>query len=133
MKMKTKTKNKQTNKKKQILINKPVYLGLSIQELRKILMYEFWYDYVKVKYGKKAKLCLKDTHSFIVYIKIDDIYKDIAEEFERRFDILNYESECSSIERPLPKGKNKKSNWINERWIRGKNHDKICWIKSKNL
>ena len=110
-----------------------MYLGLSIQELRKILMYEFWYDYVKAKYGKKAKLCLKDTHSFIVYIKIDDIYKDIAEEFERRFDILNYESECSSIERPLPKGKNKKSNWINERWIRGKNHDKICWIKSKNL
>ena len=133
MKMKTKTKNKQTNKQKQILINKPVYLGLSIQELRKILMYEFWYDYVKAKYGKKAKLCLNDTHSFIVYTKIDDIYKDIAEEFERRFDILNYESECSSIERPLPKGKNKKSNWINERWIRRKNHDKICWIKSKNL
>ena len=52
MKMKkTKTKNKQ------ILINKPVYLGLSILELRKILMYEFWYDYVKPKYGKKAKLC----------------------------------------------------------------------------
>ena len=55
MKMK-KNKNKQT-KKKQILINKPVYLGLSIQELLKILMYEFWYDYVKPKYGKKSKLC----------------------------------------------------------------------------
>ena len=40
-----------------MLINKPVYLGLSILELRKILMYEFWYDYVKPKYGKKAKLC----------------------------------------------------------------------------
>ena len=46
---------KKQNKK--ILINKPVYLGLSILELRKILMYEFWYDYVKPKYGKKAKLC----------------------------------------------------------------------------
>ena len=92
-------------------------------------MYEFWYDYVKPKYGKKAKLCYKN----IVYIKTDDIYKDIAEDVERRFDMSNYESESNSIERPLPKGKNKKSNWINERWIRRKNHDKICWIKSKNL
>ena len=50
-------------KKKQteILMNKPVYLGLSILELTKILMYEFWYDYVKPRYGKKAKLCYMDT------------------------------------------------------------------------
>ena len=110
-----------------------MYLGLSILELREILMYEFWCDYVKAKSGKKAKLCWKDTDSFIVYIKTDDIYyKDIAEEFERRFDMSNYESECSSIERPLPKGKSKKIK-INKRWIRQKNHDKICWIKSKNL
>ena len=43
--------------KRQIIINKPVYLGLSIPGLRKILIYEFWYDYVKPKYGEKAKLC----------------------------------------------------------------------------
>ena len=60
-------------------MNKPVYLGLSILELSKILMYEFWYDYVKPKYGKKAKLCFMDTDWLIVYIKADDIYKDIAE------------------------------------------------------
>ena len=42
-------------------------------------MYEFWYDYVKLKYGEKAKLCYMDTDSFIVYIKkTNDIYKDIA-------------------------------------------------------
>ena len=57
MKMKKKKTTKKTKNKKQVLINKPVYLGLSILELRKILMYEFWYDYVKPKYGKKAKLC----------------------------------------------------------------------------
>ena len=44
-------------KKTEILMNKPVYLGLSILELSKILMYEIWYDYVKPKYGEKAKLC----------------------------------------------------------------------------
>ena len=50
-------------------MNKPVYLGLSILELSRILMFEFWYDYVKPKYGRKAKLCYMDTGSFIVYIK----------------------------------------------------------------
>ena len=56
-------------KKTQVLMNKPVYLGLSILELSKILIYEFWYDYVKPKYGEKAKLSYMDTDSFIVYIK----------------------------------------------------------------
>ena len=48
-------------KKTQILVNKPVYLGLSILELSKILMYEFWYEYSKLKYGEKAKLCYMDA------------------------------------------------------------------------
>ena len=60
-------------KKTEILMNKPVYWGLSILQLSKILMFEFWYDYVKQKYDKKAKLCYMDTDSFIVYIKTDDI------------------------------------------------------------
>ena len=50
-------------------MNKPVHLGLSILELGKILMYDFWYDYVKPKYSEKAKLCYMDTDSFTVYIK----------------------------------------------------------------
>ena len=64
-----------------------------------MLMYEFWYDYVKPKYGEKAKFCYMDIYSFIVYIKIDDIYKDIAEDVEIRFDTSNYK-----LDRPLPKG-----------------------------
>ena len=70
-------------------MNKPVYLGLSILELSKILMYEFWYDYVKPKFGEKAKLCYMDTDSFIVYTKTDDIYKDITEVVETKFDASN--------------------------------------------
>ena len=87
----------------EVLTNKPVYLGLSVLELSKILMYEFWYGYVKPKYGKKVKLCYMDTGIFIVYIKTDDIYKDIAEDVETRFDASNYD-----LDRPFPKGKNKK-------------------------
>ena len=56
---------------------------------------------------------------------IFNIYKKIAEDVETRFDTSNYELECNSINGPLPKGKNKKRNWIKERWIRRKNHGKI--------
>ena len=66
-------------------------------------MYEFWYNYVKPKHGEKAKLCYMDTNGFIVYIKTDDIYKDIPEDVETIFDTSNYE-----LDRPLPKEKNKK-------------------------
>ena len=72
-------------KKIEILMNKPVYIGFSIITLSKVLMYEFWYDYVKPKYGEKTKLCYMDTDSFIVYIKTDDIYEDIADNVETRF------------------------------------------------
>ena len=90
-------------RKTQILMNKPVYLGLSILDLIKTVMYEFWYDYVKPKYGENAKLCYMDTDSLLVHVKTEDIYKDIAEDVETRFDISNFE-----IDRPLPKEKNKK-------------------------
>ena len=86
-------------------MNKPVHLGLSILELSKILMHEFWYDYVKPKYGEKVKSYYMDKDSFILYIKIDDIYRNII---ETRFDTSNYELECNCIERSLPKGKDKK-------------------------
>ena len=66
-------------------------------------MYEFWYDYVTRKYGEKAKLCYIDTNSFIVFMKTDDIYRNISGDAETRFDTSNYE-----LDMPLLKGKNKK-------------------------
>ena len=73
-------------------MSKPVHLRLSILELSKILMYEFWYDYIKLKCGKKVKLCYMDTDSFIVYIKTEHIYKDIPEDVETMLilQIMNY-------------------------------------------
>ena len=61
----------------QILMNKPVYLGLSILDLSEAVTYKFWYDYVKPKYGENAKLCYMDKERFIVHVKTDNIYKDI--------------------------------------------------------
>ena len=69
-----------SNEKTQILMNKPVYLGLSILEISKIVMWEFWYDYLKLKYVQKLKLYHKDKDSFIVYLKTENIYRDISKD-----------------------------------------------------
>ena len=90
-------------KKTKIKMNKPIYLGLSILDISKILMYELWYDYMKPKYSNDMKLCYMDTDSFVMNIKTEDFYKDIANDVEKRFDTSNYE-----VDRPLPTGKNKK-------------------------
>ena len=63
-------------------MNKPLYLGMSILDISKMLMYEFWYDHFKPKYGNKAKLCYTVTDSFIIYIKIEDIFQDIFNDVE---------------------------------------------------
>ena len=72
-------------------MNKPIYLGLSILDISKTLMYEFWYDYMKPKYNDNVRLCYMDTDSFIMNIKTNDFYKDIANDVENRFDTSNYE------------------------------------------
>ena len=73
-------------KKTKVKMNKPVYLGLSLLEISKTVMYEFWYDYIKPEYQKNVKLCYMDTDSFIIYIKTEDFYEDIADDVEKRFD-----------------------------------------------
>ena len=84
-------------------MNNPVYLGLSILDLHETVLYGFSYDYVEPEFGENNKLCYMDTNSFIVHVKTDDIYKDIAKDVETRFDTTNFEKD-----RPLPKGKNEK-------------------------
>ena len=84
-------------------MNKPIYLGLSILDISKILMYEFWYDYMKPKYGNDVKLYYMDTDSFVMNIKTTDFYKDISRDVDNKFDTSNYE-----VNRLLPMEKNKK-------------------------
>ena len=74
-------------KKTQIFMKKP---GISILYVSKIVMYEFLYDYMKPKYGEKTKLCNMDIESFIVYIKTEDIYSNIENIVESRFDTSIY-------------------------------------------
>ena len=91
--------------KTEITMNKPVYLGEAILDLRKTLMYEFHYDYMRPKYGSKVKLCYMDTDSFVYEIETEDFYRDIAKDVEKRFDTSGYSKDDN---RPLPIGENKK-------------------------
>ena len=92
-------------KKTSLTMNKPVYLGMSILELSKIIMFDFHYKYIKPKYGNKAKLLFTDTDSFLYEIQTEDFYKDIAGDVKDRFDTSDYpEGHPSGI----PTGINKK-------------------------
>ena len=112
-------------KRTKVKMNKPIYLGLSIFEISKLLMYEFWYDYMKPKYGGNVKLCYMDTDSFIMNIKTEDFYKNIANGIEKRFGTSNYE-----CDRPLPTGKNKKVIGLMKDIIRRKGHYVVCCFET---
>ena len=73
-------------KKTRVKMNKPLYLGLSILDISKILMYEFWYNYIITKYGDKEKLCYTDTGGFVIYVKTKDFFEDISNDVEKWFD-----------------------------------------------
>ena len=113
-------------RKTQTLMNKAVYLGLSILEISKIVRYKFWYNYVKPKYDKKENLCYLHTDCFIFHIKTNDIYQDIAGDVETRSDTSNYQ-----LNQPLLKGKNEKVMGLVKDELGGK-IKKMFWIKSKN-
>ena len=110
-----------------VKMNKPVYLGMSI-DISKTLMYEFRYDYIKPKYGDRAKLCYIDTDSFFIYIETDDFYQDIANDVERWFDTSNYDE---NDKRPVPIGKNKKVIGLFKDGLGGKIMEELFALRAK--
>ena len=85
--------------------NKPIYLGMSILDISKTLMYEFWYDYIKPNHQDEEKICHTDTDTFLNLIKTEDFYEDIADDVEKWFDTSNYREDDN---RPLLIGWNVK-------------------------
>lgn len=75
-----------------VKLDKPIYLGISILNLSKTLMYDFFYDYIKPMYGENAKLLMTDTDSLVLEIKTEDLYKGIKDRGDHRkyFDFSNY-------------------------------------------
>ena len=115
-------------KKREVYMNKPIYLGQVISDISKILMYEFCYDYLKPKYGKNIKLCYIDTGSFVIRIKTDNFYKDISNDIDKWFDTSNYHN---NIDRPLQKGINKKVIGKFKDELGGRIMNEFCALRAK--
>ena len=109
-------------------MNKPTYLGMSILNISKTLMYKFWYDYFKPKYGDKAKLCYTDTDSFIIKIITEDFFEDISNDVEAWYDTSNYDE---NDKRPLPIGKNKKVIGLFKDELGGRIIKEFCTLRAK--
>ena len=92
-------------KKSKVKMSKSIYLGMSILDISKTLVYEFRYDYIKPKNQDRAKLCYMDTDSFVIHITTEDFHEDFADDVEKWFDTSDYDKDDN---RPLPIGWNKK-------------------------
>ena len=115
-------------KKTKVKLNKPTYLGMSILDISKTLMYKFWYDYFKPKYGDKAKLCYTDTDSFIIRIITEDVFEDISNDVEEWYDTSNYDEDDK---RPLLIGKNKNVIGLFKVELGGRIMKEFCALRAK--
>ena len=115
-------------KKTKLVFNKPVYLGMCILDLSKTLMYDFHYNYIKQKYGDKAKLLFTDTGSLMYEIQTEDFYKDISADVKRRFDTSDYPPNHPS---GIPSGFNKKVIGMFKDEAGGKVIDEFVGLRAK--
>ena len=117
-------------KKTRVKMAKPLYLGISILDISKTLMYEFWSDYIGPKYGDKAKLCYIDTDSSIINIKTEDFFEYVSNDVERWFNTSNYDK---NDKRPLPIGKNKKVPGLFKDGLGGKIITEVVALRPRSI
>ena len=115
-------------KKTREKMTKPLYLGMSLLDISKILMYEFWYDYINPTYGDKAKSCYTDTDNFIINIKTENFFEDISNDVGKWFDTSNYNE---NDKRSLSIGKNKKVPGYFKDELGGKTMTEVAALKPK--
>ena len=99
---------------------------MSILETSKILMYQFWYDYMKPNFQNNTKLCYVHADSFVIYIKTEDVYEGIADDLEEIFDTSYYE-----FNRLFPTRKNKQVTGLMKDELGGKFMTKLAVLRPK--
>ena len=98
-------------KRTKLVLNKPIYLGMSILDISKNLMYDFHYNYIKPKFSDDSRLLFTDTDSLCYEIRTEDFYEHIANDVHRLFDTSNYpksHTDRSGHPSCIPTGVNKK-------------------------
>ena len=115
-------------KKTMLVFNKPVYLRMCILDLSKTSLYDFHYNYIKRKYGDKAKLLFTDTDSFMYEIQTEDFYKDISADIKHRFDTSDYPPDHPS---GIPSKFNKKVLGMFKDEVGGKIIDEFVGLRAK--
>ena len=105
-------------------MNKPIYLGLSVLDINKIAMYEYCNDYVKPEVWRQMQDCVTWIQSLIVYVKSEDVYEDLPEDVETRFNTSNYE-----VKRLQPI--DQKSNWLMKGELDGKIMTEMVALRPK--
>ena len=115
-------------KKTKIRFDKPVYLGMAILDLSKTLMYNFHYNYIKEKYGDRARLLFTDTDSLAYEIETEDLYKDISSDVVRMFDTSEFPKDHPS---GIPAGLNKKVIGMFKDEAAGKIIEELVGLRAK--
>ena len=115
-------------KRTKLIFDKPVYCGMTIIDLSKTLMYDFHYNYILPKYGKKEKLLFTDTDSLCYEIETEDFFQDISNDVEAKFDTSNFEKNHPS---EIPVGKNKKVPGMMKDEAGGKIIEEFVGLKAK--
>ena len=90
------------NHKEKVLLNKPIYVGMSVLDISKHLMYDFYYNALKARYGDKIRLLYTDTDSVIIHVQTEDIYQDM------QANISDYDTSNYPADHPLYSDQNKK-------------------------
>ena len=109
-------------------MNKPLYLGMSILDISKTLMYKLWYDYIKPKYGREQKYVRRILIAFSIHIMSEYFLKDISDEVKIWFDTSNYDE---NDKRPIPIGENKKEPGFFKDELGGEMMTEVCVLRDK--
>ena len=112
--------------KKEVKMNKQVYLSLSVFDISKIAVYEYWYDYMKPNYGDNAKLCYMDTDIFIVHGNLKMSSKSLLKMFKQ--DLAQLWSQQATTH-----WQNKKNSRSSEGWIGWKSSKGKCSWKTQDI